>query len=678
MTMPALLLAALTVQAIQAPPADPRSDVPAHERPSERGDVTTDLPPETAPDLEPSPGPAALPSGRSEENAVREAEDAFGYSVRREILGIYSASNVRGFSPFAAGNVRIEGLYFDPYLSLLPRLRRSTSIRVGLSAQGYPFLSPTGIVDYAFRKPTDEASLSALLSADSYEAASLEVDAVAPLTDTLSLGIGGQIGRTGPVVDVSGFTNQQAVSLRWRPSPGIEIIPFWQRSEVRDAEALPIYIPADAALPPRIARRSYDGPEWTDYDSVAGLQGVLATISPAQGWTVRGGLFRSLYDDRSAFSHLLTGLTQDGAANRLIIADPRTRFISLSGELRVSRAFTEGPRLHSVHLSYRGRDRRQRYAGSDVVNFGPTRIGERFEPPEPEFAFNERTRDVVQQSLYGLAYEGRWRGVGELSFAVSHTDYTKRFELPGAPVVETRADPLVYNVSAAAEIGPRLVIYAGYARGLEESGIAPDQAINRNQPLPAILTRQIDGGARYRPTDGLNLSAGVFELRKPYFALDAANRFGPLGETRNRGMEFSLAGTLTPTLNLVAGAVLLDPRVLDTDDSRLAIGERPVGLPSRSADLNLDWRTPLDGVSLDIGVSHSGAVPARVDNAVFIPERTLFNIGARYRFRRAGRAATLRVQLFNVGNTYGFDLRGAGGYVPIPGRVLSAYMTMDF
>lgn len=660
----------------QDQPAPEPVDTQAHEEPSERGDVTADLPPDP-----PTVGSVfAVPSeaGRSAENAILEAEDAFGYSVGRESLGLYSAFNVRGFSPFAAGNVRIEGLYFDPFLTLLPRLRRSTSIRVGLSAQGYPFLSPTGIVDYAFRKPQDEASLSVLASGDSYGTLALEFDASVPLTNTLSLGFGAQATRNNSFTGTDNFSHNEAVSLRWRPSPDVEILPFWQRSEVTDSETAPIYIPGGAFLPPQIPRRQYDGPAWADYNSIAGLQGVLATVSPWQDWTVRAGFFRSLYDDRSTFANLLTGLTPGGTANRLIIADPRNSFVALSGELRVSRTLTEGPRLHTVHASYRGRDRKQRYSGSDLIDFGPAQIGELFEPPEPDFDFTEQTRDAVKQSTYGIAYEGRWRGVGELSFAVSRTNYQKRFELPGAPVVETEANPFVYNISVAGEFGPRLVLYAGYARGLEESGIAPDQAVNRNQPLPAILTRQLDGGARYRLTEDLNLSAGLFELRKPYFALDANDRFGPLGETRNRGIEFSIAGAITPRLNLVGGAVLLQPRVIGTQSAQTEIGERPVGLPANSIDLNIDWTSPLNGLSFDASISRTGGVPATVDNAVFIPSRAIVNLGARYRFRPAGRDATLRIQMLNVGDVYGFDLRGAGAYTLIPGRRLSAYLTVDF
>ena len=88
----------------------------------------------------------ALAQDRTEDNAVTQAEDAFGFSTGRESIGIYSSVNARGFSPSSAGNVRIEGLYFDPEYDLPSIINDSTSIKVGLSAQGYPFSAPSGIV----------------------------------------------------------------------------------------------------------------------------------------------------------------------------------------------------------------------------------------------------------------------------------------------------------------------------------------------------------------------------------------------------------------------------------------------------------------------------------------------------------------------------------------------------
>ena len=95
----------------------------------------------------------AVAQDRADENAVTQAEDAFGFSVGRETIGIYNAGQARGFSPTAAGNVRIDGLYFDPVFGLQSTLVDSVSIKVGLSAQGYPFVAPSGIVDQSLRRP---------------------------------------------------------------------------------------------------------------------------------------------------------------------------------------------------------------------------------------------------------------------------------------------------------------------------------------------------------------------------------------------------------------------------------------------------------------------------------------------------------------------------------------------
>ena len=88
--------------------------------------------------------PAALAQNRTEDNAITQAEDAFGFRVGRESIGIYNAGNTRGFSPTSAGNLRIDGLYFDPAFGLQGLLVDQVSIKVGLSAQGYPFAAPSG------------------------------------------------------------------------------------------------------------------------------------------------------------------------------------------------------------------------------------------------------------------------------------------------------------------------------------------------------------------------------------------------------------------------------------------------------------------------------------------------------------------------------------------------------
>ena len=93
------------------------------------------------------PLPLTAAGNRAGENAVRQAGDAFGTVIGQEEVGLYSDSDVRGFSPRVAGNVRIAGLYFDPVFFPSDRISGSTVIRVGPTVLGSPFPSPTGVVD---------------------------------------------------------------------------------------------------------------------------------------------------------------------------------------------------------------------------------------------------------------------------------------------------------------------------------------------------------------------------------------------------------------------------------------------------------------------------------------------------------------------------------------------------
>lgn len=632
----------------------------------------------------PAPAPPARPpaatTGRTAENVVTQAEDAFGTSIGRETIGIYNSSSVRGFSPTQAGNVRIDGLYFDQVWNLSPRIRRSTSIRVGLSAQSYPFPAPTGVVDYSFRTPGTQASLSVAVGANSYGSENIEIDAVVPLTPrTLSLGLGLGLYNHEFYNGTSSWDHVEAISLRWTPTPAIEIVPFWSRSDLYDDEIGPYYVPAGSHLPPKVPRRRFNGPDWALYEGTAVNYGAFGRADIGSGWQIRAGLFRSYFDvHRDAYA-FLTELRPDGTGRFQLFVDPPFKNGSTSGEIRLSHRFADGPRSHAIHANLRGRDRARRYGGTDIFDFGPSFIGDIIDDPEPAYAFGPQTVDNVRQWTAGLAYEGRWPDVGEVSVGVQRTAYRKSIDQPGLALTTTRATPWLLNATIAGYVTDRLAVYAGYTRGLEESGVAPQIAVNRNAALPAILTRQRDAGIRYRLTDNLRVVAGIFDVRKPYFSLDAGNLYRQLGEVRNQGAEMSLSGVITPRLNVVVGGVLLRPRVRGEDVRLGRVGRRPVGLASHSLDMNADWRIPgVEGVSLDIGISHLGAVPATRDNLVQLPPRMLVNIGGRYRFRIDGRNATLRISMANAFDEYAFELRGVGTYDFIAGRVVSAYLTTDF
>lgn len=613
--------------------------------------------------------PGAAIAQRANENAVRQAGDAFGTSVGNERIGIYNPFSARGFSPVQAGNVRLEGLYLDLQADLETRLISGVNVRVGISAQSYPFSAPTGIADYSVRRANDQASASVQIAAADWGPTGISIDAQVPVTAQLSVSLGtGYAYETASWGADRDFLNA-AIVPRWRPNENVEIIPFvsWWRST--GVEAQSIVFTAGSFLPPETERRQYFGPSWATSDAQGLNAGLLATARSG-GWTFRAGLFHSeLYLRRSA-TELALNTTREGLADRFAALERDRRNVSRSGELRATRTFTEGPRQHQLHFALRGREGRRLYGGGTTVALGRALIDTPIEIPEPNFVLGPRTRDRIRQGTVGIGYDGRWRDVGELSISVQQTDYRKAVQPPaGAPIVST-ASPLLINGTVSVQLSPVLSLYGGYARGLEESPVAPTFAINRDEAPPALITRQIDAGFRWRMTEGLRLVAGVFQVSKPYFALDANRFFGGLGEVRHRGVEISVAGTLAPGLTLVLGTILLDAEVSGAAVEQGLIGRRPIGTYVRYTNGALDWQLPfLRGASVDLAHESTSDRASSRFNTLVIPPRALWHVGARYRFNIAGRPAVLRAQAANIFGNFGWSNSADGFFFNNPRRI---------
>ena len=199
--------------------------------------------------------------------------------------------------------------------------------------------------------------------------------------------------------------------------------------------------------------------------------------------------------------------------------------------------------------------------------------------------------------------------------------------------------------------------------------VAPDIAVNRGEAPPAIITEQMDAGFRLNLTDSLRLVAGVFDVRKPYFALDPGKVFRELGQVRNRGIELSLAGQITPRLNIVLGAVFLDAEVSGDEVDLGLIGKKPVGSIGRVVTGALNWNLPwVDGLSLDISYESRSKTVANADNSFVIPGRYIVAPGLRYRFDIADKPATFRAQVGTLNNVDGFSYIAEGFYDNQPRR----------
>jgi iron complex outermembrane recepter protein len=624
---------------------------------------------------------------RASENVVTSAQDAFGTTIGDDSIGLYSSTDTRGFSPKDAGNIRIEGLFYDQLTNGFGfggQLTGSTTMRVGLSAQSYPAPAPTGIADVRLRLPGDNALVSLSTFHGAYGSYGGQADLEVPI---ISKKLGAVLGVAAGHTDLNfggGFEYLDASALlHWTPNDNTEFITFYQRSEPQNGTGTPPgVITGGAFLPPEIDRGNFFGP---DFDQgrhrIQTNIGLIGRTLVFGNWRLQAGLFRSVNDLENFFFVFYSNTQPDGIGDLNVRTRPSTFLGSFSGEVRASGVYTEGPRRHTFHISAKGRLGKRTFGGDDTLSFGPTLIGTRVSFPKPTvFNFGPQSRDKIRHGTAGVTYVGQWAGVGEFSAGVQKSIYRRTVDQFGPTLTTTRTNPWLYNGTLAVQAHDNLTIYAGYTRGLEDSGIAPESAANPGEALAASLTEQLDAGVRYKITPQVTLVAGVFEVKKPFFTRDTSNVFTRLGSLSHRGVEVSLSGEPLQDLKIVSGAVLLKARVKGAAVDQGLVGEVSPGRIPVLLRFNANYGPPVwRGFSLNGRINFEDSHFANRVNTSKIPSATTINLGARYNFKVYDASASLRFDVRNATNTNGWKVAGASElFTPLTPRQFIARLTAEF
>jgi iron complex outermembrane recepter protein len=606
---------------------------------------------------------------RTDDNAVTAASDAFGNTVGFQTIGLYSPGNARGFSPAQAENLRIEGLYYDQQLTYSnPFLFSRSDMRVGIAAQSYSFPSPTGIVDYKLRTPGDAALVSVLLTRGPLTMATAEIDAQYPLVkDGLSIGVS--------VADWNNFdynfartsgTLAFSLLLRIRPDARSEIVPFVGYTHNGEHQELPAVYANGLNPLPMFNEQTLAAQDWTSWGWNQLTAGVIARSVLGSTWRLAAGVFRSLAQNSQNFNDLLLGPTAGGIADHVVDATRPIRGGSYSGDLRLARPTVDGAHERELTFDVRGRSVERNYGGDSILNLGSVPIYRRVSVPPPVLAFSALSRDEVRQTGLGASYNERWKGVGTLSLGVLETDYRRTLDIPGSPGSAKSTSQVLPTASFTVDAGKHATAYASYTRGLEDSISAPTSAVNRGEPPPATLTWQVDGGLRIVPSNDLQLLLGVFKVHKAYFSLDAAGRYGQLGDISNRGVEGSATLTGLDGLKLVAGLVLLRPQVERQAPASGGAGAVPVGPVPRTINVNIDyaparwgrWAAALQWTSLSSRVV--------TNNDQFeLPALSTLNVSLRYKLRLFNRPCSARVDVANVTSETGLTISSLYAVFPL-------------
>ncbi|HEY8618377.1 TonB-dependent receptor domain-containing protein [Phenylobacterium sp.] len=612
----------------------------------------------------------------AQESAVRSAADAFGERVGIEQLGLYSEGQVRGFDLQSSGAYRIDDAYFARAAPLNDPVLAGVGVRVGVNAARLAYPAPSGVVTYRLREPGPRNSLTVGGGFRDYGTQTLEANGSWSSE-------GGEVGVAGGVVwrpqaNWGAGTQGKAVDAglvgRWRISENQTLrafASFYDRAYDGDYGMKA----AEPRVPPAAEPFRNYSPEWARVAATNTNFGVLYAAE-AGGWSLGASAFRSIYDaDRQDFT--LVSVDDLGQASAVLFLSPGKTNVSDSGEVKLSRVFTTGSLSHLVSASLRGRRSEVDLATTVPVTLGAFRFeDETPQGAEPVWA-GARGLDTVEQVTASVGYGLAWADRLQLRLGAHRTRYDKQVRTLAGGDTRGKDETTLWNASVVWSPTARTSLFGSWVTGLEENGLAPNTATNRNEVLSPVEAEQFELGVRQAVTPQLTFIGAVFDVSKPTMGFRADGSFGLVGRVAHRGVEASLAGQVDEKTSVVMGAVAFQPKVSGPLVDAGVVGPRAAGLSDVVVNASVE-RQVGDGWSLDAQLSWYSARWADTQNTFRTPDVTQLNLGARRRFTLGERPAQFRVLASNVTGTEGYWASPSTTLWPIAGRTVRALFSVTF
>lgn len=166
-------------------------------------------------------------------------------------------------------------------------------------------------------------------------------------------------------------------------------------------------------------------------------------------------------------------------------------------------------------------------------------------------------------------------------------------------------------------------IYGSYSKSfLPQSGDQFSSLSGTTAALKPEIFENFEAGVKWEPRQGFSLSAAVYRLdRENTRAIDpATNQTVLTGAQRSKGLEVSLAGSITDRWEVLAGYTLQEAEI--TRDTTAAASGRAIPLVPKHALAIWNAYTFAEHWRASIGVIHQTRQFASISNAVTLPAFT--------------------------------------------------------
>lgn len=577
----------------------------------------------------------------------------------------YDSFNIRGFS--TNYGVYRNNLRRHLVSTLDTSNLQSVEILKGPAGMLYGRVEPGGIIDLVVKRPLETPYYSFQEQAGSFGMTRTSVDATGPLTPdrTWLYRISGNFMHADSYID---YANSQNVFI----APTITFHPDEQfrlnvDAEFQDSILVDVYqtIPAIGTRPASVPISRYlQDPAVTANNPTRHTRELIGydwTFAFDKDWSLTNRLLYE-YGYHGVTTTYFGSINEaTGDATRRLFMTP-TYVGSLSTNLDLKGKFETGPLRHDLLVGgdffTENQDQYNGYLGvspyvKSINIYAPVYgSGVPYKPTPNAFTYaRENWKGLYLQDMIS-AFDDRAHlllgGRYDWADAVNSFSSVSYVSAKNAAVT-------IYNEAFSPRIGlsiqpfPWLSFYGNYSQSFG----ANNGVTGGNIPLAPQRARQWEGGVKAEFFDKrLTATFAYYDITKTNIPTpDPLNpRFSTLiGEAESEGVEFDLTGRLDDNWSVI-GNFSHDYAVVTKDNNKANIGRRLPSAPLNAGNLWLkyDAHGAFEGLSLGGGVSIVGSMQGDTANDFQLPDYTLVNAMASYRFEVEGAAVTAQLNVKNL------------------------------
>jgi iron complex outermembrane receptor protein len=295
----------------------------------------------------------------------------------------------------------------------------------------------------------------------------------------------------------------------------------------------------------------------------------------------------------------------------------------------------------------------------------------------PGNLYRYRNSDITQKAIFvsdTLQLSDRWSVLAGLR----HTQYEQNGYVP-AGTRTSSYDKGETTPTLALMFKPQAdtTWYTSYVESMKAGSIVPDEPTykNRGALLKPLVSKQYEVGVKTEKASW-SATAALFRIERGAEYQNSGGYMVQDGEVVYQGLELAGTTRVGAQWDLLGNMMFLDAKYEKGIEN---IGNRVQGAPRFTAAAQVAYHVAaLPGLKLMADAKYTGNVMLNGANTLKVPGYTLFNVGASYNTRIAGRNTTFRAAVNNVTDKEYWEYQYDDWIKPSDPRTFSVSMQVDF